>query len=606
MIFTRHLRIRILSKEGYSFATHSLSLYRGSSLSESVSEIKGYTYNLVNGKVEDDKLGGDNIFREEINVNWMRTKFTMPNVKVGSIIDLRYKITSDFLWNLREWEFQSIIPAEWSEYTVTIPEYYNYSKLIHGGLSFVINETKTIPGSITFMTKERDERNHTVRTSFDQTKIDFSQSVYHFAVSDVPAIVEEPYSPAMTNFISKVEFELQYSKFPGEEKKSYTTTWQDICDDLMINTDFGVQLQRGRILKDAVAAINATNATSLQKVVAAHDFIRSRMIWNDKYGLYPTTSLREAFDKKTGNDADINLLLTLLLKELDLDASPVAISTRDNGVLVESHPVRTQLDYVLASVTIDGKTMLLDATGKQRPYNFLPFRCLNGNGLLVSKTNMRWIPLLGEERDNTLYHAEMKISGDGVVSGTLKVSQSGYSADRVRSDYKTDGREKYLKSLKEHHKEWVISDLILDDIDSITASVNQKYTLSSEEIAVQNGNMIYFNTLVGFGQNSNPFKAEKRENMVDFVYPVKDVYVFFFEIPEGYAVESMPESVKLLMPDQAGSFKFIITALGNKVSINSTLSITKMLFTPAEYDTLRNFFAQIVAKHAQQIVLKKV
>ena len=607
LIFTRHLRIRILANDGYDFATHSLSLYRAPGSAESISEIKGYTYNLVDGKVEDEKLGNENIFREEINLNWVRTKFTMPNVKVGSIIDLRYKITSDYLWNLREWQFQSIIPAQWSEYTVTIPEYYIYSKLLHGAVPFAISETTTIPGSISIFSKERElSENYMVKTTFDQTKVDFTQAVYHYAASNVPAIAVEPFSPAMTNFISKVEFELQYSQLPGASRKSYTTTWLDICDDLMRSDDFGAQLQRGRMLKDAVAAIHADNASPLEKVAAAHDFIRSKMIWNDKYGLYPTTDLREAWDKKTGNDADINLMLTLLLKELELDASPVAISTRDNGMLVEQHPVLTQLNYVLASVTIDGKTLLLDATGKHRPMNYLPVRCLNGNGLLVSKDKMRWIPLLGEERDNTLYHADMKLTGDGVVSGVLKVSKSGYAADNVRSEYKKDGEEKYLKSLKEDHKDWQISDFKVENIDSLGVSVNQRYTISSEEIAEQNGNMIYFNTLLGLGQSSNPFKAEKRENLVDFIYPVKDAYVFFFEIPEGYAVESIPESVRLLLPDQAGSFKFIASAAGNKISINSTLSMVKTMFTPAEYADLRNFFALIVAKHAQQIVLKKV
>jgi len=118
--------------------------------------------------------------------------------------------------------------------------------------------------------------------------------------------------------------------------------------------------------------------------------------------------------------------------------------------------------------------------------------------------------------------------------------------------------------------------------------------------------MIYLNVLAGMGQNSNPFSLEKRTYPVDFRCPQKDTYVFNFEIPAGYKVESLPEPVKLSLPDQAGSFKFIIAAKDNKIMVSSMMTITKTLFLTSEYEILREFFTRIVAKHAQQIVLKKI
>ncbi|HSN50473.1 MAG TPA: DUF3857 domain-containing protein, partial [Bacteroidales bacterium] len=378
LIFERHRRIRILSKEGYDYATGAITLYQKDGNLESLATLKGYTYNLVDGKVEDEKLGNSNIFDERINRNWIRTKYTMPDVKVGSIIDIRYKIISDYIWNLRDWEFQSTIPVQWSEYTVKVPEYFVFSKLVHGSQPFAISEITTASGSVTIVTKNRDTgtNGQTVQTSFDREQVEFIQNVYHFATSDVPALKEEPYATAMTNFITKVEFELLYSQFPKSGRTNYTTSWQEICDGLIHDADFGDQLSRTGIVKEPARVIYTKNATQLEKMIAAHAYIRSRMNWNGKTGLYPTTTLHDAFDKNTGNATDINLLLFLMLKELGLDASPVILSTRDNGILVESHPVFTQVNYVVASVVIDGKTFLLDATGKNRPYNFLPQRCL--------------------------------------------------------------------------------------------------------------------------------------------------------------------------------------------------------------------------------------
>jgi hypothetical protein len=199
----------------------------------------------------------------------------------------------------------------------------------------------------------------------------------------------------------------------------------------------------------------------------------------------------------------------------------------------------------------------------------------------------------------------MKISGKNTISGMLTVSQTGYSAEKVREKYTGDGADKYYTSLREKHKEWKIAEINLENVDNLGAVMSQQYTLSSEDIVQENGNLISFNALLEFGQKQNPFMLEKRETVVDLVYPIKDTYLFTIEIPEGFSVESVPESVRLMLPDQAGSFLFVASVAGNKVTVNSALSITKIMYNTTEYADLREFFTRIVAKHAQQIVLKK-
>ena len=611
IIFERHLRIRILSKEGYDFATQSIPIYKVPGSGEVITELKGTTYNLVNGKVEDNKLEKENIFEEFVGKNRYRTHFTMPDVKVGSIIDIRYRILSDYLWNLRDWEFQSTIPVQWSEYTVTIPEYYIYSKFTHGAVPFVINESTGGSGSVTIVTKERGTMSGSgfgssvTKTTFDTHKVDFSQNIDKFAAANVPPIRTEPYSIATTNFISKVVYELQYSKFPGELQKNYTTSWKEIGDDLLKDEDFGAQLKRGRIVKDAVAIIAAGAALPIDRMRLAHSTIRSHMSWNGKKGIYPSGSLNDAWSKKTGNDADVNLLLVLLLKELGIEAAPLVLSTRENGLLLDAHPVITQLNYVIASATIDGKTWLLDATGKYRPWNCLPSRCLNREGLQLLNDSVHWLPLISEEKNNSLYYGEFKISPDEGISGQLTVSHTGFHAVDIRDDYFGEGREKYLKSLREKLKTWQIGELTVLGADSLSIPVKTVYTLSSDEIAQVSSDKIYINVLAGFGEKNNPFTDEKRENVIDFIYPVRDTYVFNYEIPEGYVVESFPQQTNIQLGDKAGSFRFGVSAVGNKITVNSTLTLTRTMFTAAEYNDLREFFARIVAIHAEQIILKK-
>ncbi len=91
--------------------------------------------------------------REAYSDNLNRAKFTLPNVKEGSVIEYSYRITSEFLSYLRDWEFQREIPTVWSEYKVTIPEYFHYNQLSRGYHPFAVNERSTSREAFTSTTK---------------------------------------------------------------------------------------------------------------------------------------------------------------------------------------------------------------------------------------------------------------------------------------------------------------------------------------------------------------------------------------------------------------------------------------------------------------------
>ncbi|MBD0260582.1 MAG: hypothetical protein ICV83_33105, partial [Cytophagales bacterium] len=45
--------------------------------------------------------------------------------------------------------------------------------------------------------------------------------------------------------------------------------------------------------------------------------------------------------------------------------------------------------------------------------------------------------------------------------------------------------------------------------------------------------------------------------------------------------------------------------VGNVIQVTSKISLRKSLYLPEEYAHLKEFYHQIVSKHAEQIVLKK-
>ena len=65
LVFTRHCRIKVFTSSGYEQADVMVPLYRDGGDREKISQIKGYTYNLENGKVVKTKLKKNGKFLEE-------------------------------------------------------------------------------------------------------------------------------------------------------------------------------------------------------------------------------------------------------------------------------------------------------------------------------------------------------------------------------------------------------------------------------------------------------------------------------------------------------------------------------------------------------------
>ena len=92
LVMERITRIKILKKGGYDYAMPKVYFRENGSSSEKVNQIRGYTHNFENGKVVTTKLEKNAIFSKMVNKNFGETKFAMPNVKEGSIVEYSYTL----------------------------------------------------------------------------------------------------------------------------------------------------------------------------------------------------------------------------------------------------------------------------------------------------------------------------------------------------------------------------------------------------------------------------------------------------------------------------------------------------------------------------------
>jgi hypothetical protein len=577
--FERHVRIKILKKEGLGWADAVIKLYESGGDGEKISNLKASTYNLENGKVIESKMAKESVFKEQLNRYYKLQKFTLPSVKVGSVLEYTYTVSSDLYTLFPNWEFQKSIPVVHSEYWAMIPEFFIYEKYMQGYLT--ANAYEVVP---------RSETSHQVKA-------------HHWIVKHAPAFKAEPYMTTEEDYVSKINFALSHVAFQGEPVREIMGSWKKLNDNLLESESFGGTIKGGNFLKAEVEKITAGLTDAEAKTKAIYNYVKETIEW-DGYEDYTAASLKKVMEEKKGSSGDINLLLASMLEKAKIEVDMVLISTRDHGIVRKEYPMSRQFNYVVCAVRTGEKTLLLDATEKYLPMNMLPQRCLNGEGLVISTKNHGWMNLQAKAKAKTIVSSDFTLNGDGELKGKVLYHRSGYDGIAMRKKYQLKGEETYLKDFKSD-KTWLIEKSTFENIMLIDEASKESHDLLINDHVTAAGDLLYINPFITNPFQANPFNLEKREYPVDFGSNVEQTFMCKLQVPEGYSVDEMPQGKLLVLPGNAARFSYNIIQTGAIVNITSTLQINKSLFLTDEYPHLREFYSQVVAKHAEQIVVKK-
>ena len=366
-------RIKIYKKDGLKWANYQLPYRIGYDKynNDLVEFTDCVTYNIENGKIVKTKLNREGVFNTAINNKWKEATITMPNVKSGSIIEFKYILISENIVEFPDFIFQYNIPVNSSEYEVDIPGFFVY-KAVAKRASEILSESKATRGILQFASKVNKLSTESV--SFEQ------QSNKHRAYN-IPALKEEPFVDNIENYRISIQHELEKTQFYQEPVKDYSTTWEGVARTIYEDQDFGKELKERDYITQDLARILKNVDSQTERLDVIFKFVKNKMNWNHKKGYYTDKGVKKAYIDGTGNVAEINFILMAMLNNAGIPTSPVLLSTIDNGVPM--FPNRTIFNYVIASATIDGKQILLDATNKYTTNNILPLQTLNWTGRLL-------------------------------------------------------------------------------------------------------------------------------------------------------------------------------------------------------------------------------
>tara|TARA_R110000868_G_scaffold410693_6_gene699900 strand:+ start:25135 stop:27111 length:1977 start_codon:yes stop_codon:yes gene_type:complete len=589
----RHIRIKVLTDEGLDEGDITISYRnRKSNTPQNVGGIKAESFTLSdNGEVIKESVGRRDRFEDDISETRSEIKFTIPGLKKGSVFEYQYELTSNNPLDFPSWVFQDDIPVMWSEYTAKIPEWFRFLTVTRGYHRYLVNEQNNYNDRINFNTRN------------GVSLLDYYGTEYHYVMKDIPGIDNEPYMKASMDYLAHIRFQLSSIQLPQSLATTYLYTWPELVNELADDEDFGDRLENSSELDMALITALEGAETELDKMISIYNHVASHMEWNDKYGLYSFDDLSKVYEEGTGNGTSINLILIQMLRQAGFEAHPIALSTRSNGEIIDLFPLAGQFNHTIAYVQFNDSYYLLDAKNELRPYNLLPSQVLNGNGLMIYKDQVIWVPLENKVNNNSVNVVNLEFNEHGYTGKLTSQNQGFYAVEhRELLDFND-----LNKSVENELFEISDADFSVDSV-AITNDKLNEYFGYEAKFSIRDSissNVIYFNPMMLGKLDETPFSKKERTFPVDYNFTFNESLIINISIPEGWTIDEIPESVLIRLPERAGELRRITQNQGNTISINYRYRIDKTRFVPAEYQGLKQFYDQMVEKLAQNIVLKK-
>ena len=137
-------------------------------------------------------------------------------------------------------------------------------------------------------------------------------------------------------------------------------------------------------MKKDLEQVTSGLQTKKEISLAIFKYVRDNFACTSHNDYFLSQKLRETFKDKSGNVADLNLLLTAMLKQMHIDAHPAVLTTRDRGYGNLSYPLPNDYNYLICVANVDGKEVLLDASQPLNQYGKLPDYCYNGGAVTLN------------------------------------------------------------------------------------------------------------------------------------------------------------------------------------------------------------------------------
>lgn len=594
-------RVKILKTEGVDYANVEIPFYKSDQpdgICENIFDIEATAYNLEDGKIVKSKLSKKYIYREKVDENWNVVKFSIPNVKVGTVIEYKYKYSSNNPHSIDSWEIQESIPVFKSNYEVLIPIYYQY-RYQTKGYEYINCQTST-------QSRAYNIRFDTGSGYINQT-VNVPLNRFVFTADTLPALKDEPFVWCKKEYRTLVDFELSGVQFPGSIFEGYSSSWKTVKERLLENSYFGAHLKGVNRLKNPFWGLQEQarldTMDTENQIRTLFQILKSRMQWDGSYALW-SRNISEAIRQGTGSNADLNFVLLRMLSDANIKAYPVLICERNKGNLPLSSPSIAKLStFVIVAYSPDGRAFYIDGSVEYGDLNILPPQLMVSQGAIFDLDRDQILDLTSVSKNGTRVNITAQLQADGNLVGTRQTRYQGQNSSEFKSTLAVKGLDTYKQNL-EKEQQIAITDIELQQTEGLSNYSSE--VLKFQKTTQVSGDYIYVNPMIFPDEPKNMFTSVNRKLPIEFPFLQSVRITVSLDVPEGYIVDEIPKSVSAKFEDNKLYMSYVIYASEDKVQLRYQLDISTLRIAPQSYHQLRQFWETLVTKNNEQIVFKKI
>ena len=580
--YSVYYRIKVFSKNALDMANVQIPYYSAKS-DETVTGLAANTYNMVDGKMVKTPMPKQNIFKEKVSDNFTIIKFSLPEVREGSVIEYKYTLRTSSLSGISDFNIQRHNPVLHSIIDVRLPEF----------IGFAIHTKGTFPLNIK---QESDD------TTFPLGPINYNVKRVSCHNDDVPSLRNEPMVWCLDDFLAGFDIEVTSIVIPEAGiYENFAGNWESINETLR-KSDLGSAQRARNPFGDEVKAIRSKDTTETAKMREVLKLVNGRIKFNDKLGLMPSMP-GGVVRKGVGDMADINNILSLALRDCGFKTDLILLSTRSEGRLPLFPTMQKISTFIVRSFDSQGNAYYMDASDKDSDLNVLsPELLVDKARVYEAEGSGSWVNLSAPVRNTDQMIIYATLEEDGRVSGNINrilTNQKAYELARRHEEAKSD--EEFADELA-GEMEVSLDSSSFSGIGTARAVETFRFRKTPDSA----GEFIYINPTLCPFLSENPFSDQVRKLPVEFDSVENTSVRFVLVIPDGYTVEEIPPACSYSGCEGDVTFSFIHQRIGNNLSVRLALSINRVIFTVDEYSDLNQLFGKIAELCNSRIVLKKV
>lgn len=594
-----YVRMKILTEAGRRYADVIVPYDRHY---QNVGSVNGQiTHPDGSGAPFEGKLF-DKVLVKGHNIQIHVKAFTLPDVQVGSIIDYRYYVRyDDHVFFPPSWMVQEDLFQKHAVFRFAITP--KDLILEHGVVGNGAAWTSYLP-------KDHQPVFHTGgQAGFSAPRW---PDVVDLDMSNIPAFIEEPFSPPASSLKYRVNFYYRVGGKTDEYWKTEGKYW---------NKEVEGFINRNKGVAEAASQTTAPTDTPEQKVRKIYAYISN--LENQSFiparaqqeqqslGIKPNEGADDVVRQRSGNHDQLNRLFVSMVRSAGVSAFLMRVPDRSHTFFSPDLLSTNQFDAEIAFVRLDGKDVFLDPGTKFCPYGVLDWRYSASNGLRQSPAKTTELgPGSAPNYNQAIVKrfAKLKLTEQGTVEGVVGVGFIGLEAMTRRREAGRTDAEGRKKILEDEMRSWLPgnSSVVLinqPDWESTEAPLLAEFHITSP-LAVSAGRRWLLSPHV-FQFNQKPlFPSAQRSNSVYFYYPSREIDEVHITLPATTELESVPPDDTVRESDYALYSTQQKREEPRGIVSKRDLAMGGLLFPVTEYKNLRDFYNRVKADDDQPLILK--